>query len=193
MYSLKIISSTTRPGRKGPIIARWITEVARQHGSYETELLDLGEIDLPMMNEPNHPRSKKYMHEHTKQWSTAINEADAFVFVTAEYNHTYPSSLHNALQFLYREWNYKAAGIVSYGGVSAGTRAFNDLKKALVTLKMVPLMEAVNIPFFTQFINDEEQLIPNDKLENAAQSMLNELERWTAGMKIIQENEPVNM
>ncbi|MDR8390039.1 NAD(P)H-dependent oxidoreductase [Aliifodinibius sp. S!AR15-10] len=192
MYNLKVISSTTRPGRKGPIIAGWISEVAEQQDSFDVEMLDLGEIDLPMMNEPNHPRMKKYEHEHTKQWSAKIDEADAFIFVTAEYNHTYPASLQNALQYLSQEWNYKAAGIVSYGGVSAGTRAYIDLKRDLLTFKMAPLVEAVNIPFFPQFINNEDELIPNDEMKEAASTMLDELARWSAGMKVIKENKVVS-
>lgn len=189
MYNLKVISSTTRPSRNGPVIARWISEIADQHEHFDAEMIDLGEIDLPVMNEPNHPRLGKYKHEHTKQWSKKIEEADAFIFVTAEYNHTYPASLQNALQYLSREWNYKAAGIVSYGFVSAGTRAYIDLKRDLLTFKMAPLLEAVNIPFFTQFINDEDQLIPNDEMKKAASTMLDELARWSVGMKVIKENE----
>lgn len=192
MYNLKIISSTTRPGRKGPIIAKWIAEAAKQHGGFDTELLDLGEVDLPIMDEPNHPMLKKYKHEHTKQWSTKIEEADAFIFVTAEYNHTYPATLQNALQYLSQEWNYKAAGIVSYGGVSAGTRANNDLKRDLLTSKTVPLAEAVNIPFFTQFINDEGLFVPNLMTEKSAKTMLSELARWSEGMKVIKESATVS-
>jgi len=193
MYNLKVISSTTRPGRNGPIIANWITEVAEQHENFDVEMLDLGEINLPMMNEPHHPRMKKYEHKHTKQWSKKIDEADAFIFVTAEYNHTYPACLQNALQYLSQEWNYKAAGIVSYGGVSAGTRAYIDLKRDLLTFKMAPLVEAVNIPFFPQFINDENVLVPNEEMEQAAHTMLDELARWSAGMKVIKEDEAVSV
>lgn len=192
MYNLKVISSTTRPGRMGPTIAGWISDVAKQHGSFDVEMLDLGEINLPMMNEPNHPRMKKYVHEHTKQWSAKIDEADAFIFVTAEYNHTYPTSLQNALQYLSIEWNYKAAGIVSYGGVSGGTRAYVDLKKDLLAFKMVPLLEAVNIPFYGQFINGDDRLTPNDVMTKAATDMLDELARWSAGMKVIKENKVVS-
>ena len=146
-YNLKIISSSIRTGRKGPIVAAWIAEVARQHGSFEVEVLDLGEIRLPMMDEPHHPVLKKYEHEHTKKWSAAIDEADAFIFVTAEYDYNYPAPLRNALEYLVQEWAYKAAGIVSYGGVSAGTRAANSLKGDLASLKVVPLSEAVHLPF----------------------------------------------
>src|SRR3954470_19697724 len=104
MYNLKIISSSVRPGRKGPVVTQWISELARQNENFNTEVLDLGEIHLPMMNEPNHPSQKKYQHEHTKRWSAKIEEADAFVFVTAEYDHNYPAPLRNALEYLVQEW-----------------------------------------------------------------------------------------
>lgn len=84
MYQLKIITSTVRPGRKGPLVANWITELAKQNDNFNVELLDLGVINLPMMNEPNHPVMKNYQHDHTKWWSAKIDEADAFIFVTAE-------------------------------------------------------------------------------------------------------------
>lgn len=188
MYHLKIITSTVRPGRKGPIVAKWITEVAKQHGSFEVSLLDLAEINLPLMDEPNHPVMRKYEQEHTKKWSAMIDEADAFIFVTAEYDYNYPAPLRNALEYLVHEWNYKPAGMVSYGGVSAGTRAANSLKNDLASLKVVTVNEAVNLPFFTQFINDEQEFVPNEIAEKAAATMLKELLRWTKGMKAIRED-----
>lgn len=185
MDKLKIISATVRPGRKGPIIASWITEIAKSSGNFEVELIDLGELGLPLMDEPNHPAMKKYVHEHTKKWSAKIEEADAFIFVTGEYDFGYPSPLRNALEYLYTEWNYKAAGIVSYGGVSAGTRAANALKGDLSTFKVVPLYEAVNIPFFTEHINENEVFEPAEITTKAAGAMLKELTRWTKGLKTI--------
>lgn len=187
MDNLKIITSSVRPGRKGPIVTNWIAEKAKQHGSFNVEVLDLKEINLPLMDEPNHPATKKYEHEHTKQWSAKIEQADAFIFVTAEYDFNYPAPLRNALEFLYHEWSYKAAGIVSYGGVSAGTRAFNSLKSDLSSFNMAPLAKAVHIPFFTQFIKDGK-LVPNEIMEKSAEALLHELVRWTKGMKIIKEN-----
>ncbi len=187
MYNLKIITASVRPGRKGPIVTNWIASVAKEHGAYNVEVLDLNEVGLPLLDEPNHPAMQQYTHEHTRRWSAKISEADAFIFVTAEYNFGYPASLRNALEFLYKEWGYKAAGIVSYGGVSAGTRAANALKADLSSLRVVPLLEAVNIPFFGQFINDDEQLVPNEIMEKAAANMLLELARWTKGLKTIRE------
>lgn len=189
MYKLKIINSTVRPGRKGPIIASWIAELARSSGKFDVELLDLGEVNLPLMNEPKHPVMRQYEHEHTRQWSAKIDEADAFVFVTAEYDHGYPAALRNAIEYLVHEWAYKAAGLVSYGGISAGTRATNDLKRDLLTMKVVPLSEQVNIPMFTQFIDDESGFNANDISLKAADAMLKSIVRWTKGLKIIKEDQ----
>ena len=188
MYKLKIISSTVRPGRKGPVIANWVAEKAKQFGGFEVEVLDLGEINLPLMNEANHPMMRKYELEHTKQWSAKIDEADAFVFVTAEYDYNYPAPLRNALEYLVHEWGYKAAGIVSYGGVSAGTRAANALKADLSTLSMVPISQSVNFPFFTQLINEKGEFLPNETSHKAMEGLLKQIVRWTKGLKLIKED-----
>jgi len=188
MYCLKIITSTIREGRKGPHVARWIEDLARQHGSFDVELLDLAEINLPMMDEPHHPMLKKYTHDHTRRWSEKIDTADAFIFVTAEYDYNYPAPLRNAIEYLSQEWEYKAAGIVSYGGVSAGTRAANSLKGDLATMKIVPIPEMVNFPFFAHNINDEKVFVANDVSHKAAQTMFNAIVRWTKGLIIIREN-----
>lgn len=188
MYKLKIISSTVRPGRKGPVVAKWITETAENDPNFEVEYLDLAEINLPMMDEPNHPSKKQYQNEHTKKWSAKIDEADAFIFVTAEYDFNYPAPLRNALEFLFHEWGYKPAGIVSYGGVSAGTRAANSLKSDLASFNTVPLSEMVNIPFFTQFISEEGELTPNEITVKSAAVLLKQLLRWTKGLKLIRED-----
>lgn len=188
MYNLKIISSTVRPGRKGPMIAKWIKQHAEQNGNFNVEFLDLGEINLLMMNEPNHPVLKKYQHEHTKWWSSKIEEADAFIFVTAEYDYNSPAPLRNALEYLYHEWAFKPAAIVSYGGISAGTRATNALKADLSTFKVVPLMESVNFPFFQRNFNDSNVFEAGESADKSANTMLKQLLRWTKGMKLIKED-----
>lgn len=188
MFTLKIISSTVRPGRKGPIIAKWVAGLLKDQTDFAVEVLDLGEVNLPMMNEPNHPAMRQYTQEHTKQWSALIDSADAFIIVTGEYNYNYPAPLRNALDYVFHEWAYKPAGIVSYGGISGGTRAANSLKNDLATLKIVAVQEAVNIPFFSTFINDEAEFIPSESAQRAAATMLKELLRWTNGLKTIREN-----
>ncbi len=189
MYSLKIINSTVRPGRRGPLITAWIADLAEGDSNFTVEVLDLAEINLPMMNEPNHPSVKKYEHGHTKWWSAKIEEADAFIFVTAEYDFNYPAPLRNALEYLYNEWGYKPAGIVSYGGISGGTRAANSLMGDLSAFRTVPLVEAVYLPFFNKSIREEtNKFEPGEISEKAALTMLTQLARWTKGLKAIRED-----
>jgi NAD(P)H-dependent FMN reductase len=185
MYRLKVIFASIREGRKGTPIAEWTREVATKDQRFETKFIDLKELNLPLMDEPNHPRLQKYQREHTKKWSAKISEADAFIFVIPEYNFGYPGMLRNALEFLFIEWQYKPAGIVSYGGVSAGTRAANALKGDLASLKVPALSEMVNIPMFTQFIKEDGKLHPNDVMTKSMDTLLNELARWTKGMLVV--------
>ncbi len=117
-----------------------------------------------------------------------VEPADAFIFVTAEYDYGYPAALRNAIEYLSQEWEYKAAGIVSYVGVSAGTRAANSLKGGLATMKMVPITEMVNFPFFSHNINEEKVFIANEVSHKAAKTMLDLIVRWTKGLIIIREN-----
>lgn len=187
-YKLKVISSTVRPGRKGPLIANWIVEQVKLDPTFDVELLDLGEINLPMMNEAAHPRLQKYEHQHTKDWSKKIEEADAFIFVTAEYDYNYPAPLRNALEYLANEWAYKAAGIVSYGGISAGTRAANSLKADLSTFKMVPVAEGVNLPLFTQYIKEDGTFVAPEQSNKAAAVMIKEIKRWIIGLRLIKND-----
>lgn len=183
MFKLKIIVASTRPGRKGPAIAAWIDEIARSHPDFEVSLLDLKEINLPFFDEPHHPSLHKYQHEHTKNWSLTIGEADAFIFVTPEYNFGFSAPLKNALDFLFLEWNYKPVAFVSYGGISGGTRAVQMLKQVVTAQKMMPVTEAVYIPFFTKYFNDQDEFIGDDTLNKGADAMLKELAKWTKALK----------
>ncbi|SHF45059.1 NAD(P)H-dependent FMN reductase [Salegentibacter echinorum] len=186
-YKLKVIIGSTRPSRKGPIVADWFLKIAKQHPDFEVELLDLKEINLPFMDELEHPRAQKYANAHTKKWSKTIDNADAFVIVTPEYNFGYPASLKNALDYLSIEWADKPMGFVSYGGVSAGTRAVQELKLPVTTLGMMPLPQAVNIPFFTKFINENNVFEANEPLDKSANVMLNKLQAWAKALKGMRE------
>lgn len=183
MYTLKIIVASTRPGRKGPAIAAWIQEIAKQQPEFTVELLDLAEINLPFMDEPNHPRLQQYEHEHTKKWSRTIDAADAFIIVTPEYNHGFPAPLKNALDYLLKEWAYKPVGLVSYGGIAGGTRSIQLLKPVLTALKLVPLAEAVNIPFFAKYLDDQEGFVADETLIGSANHLMTELLHWTKALK----------
>jgi len=180
---LAIVIGSTRPGRNGLPIARWFTERAEKHGGFDIEVADLAEIDLPLLDEPHHPRLRRYTRDHTHAWSETVARADAFVFVTPEYNTGYPAALKNAIDYLHEEWRYKPVGFVSYGGVAAGTRAVAQLKQVVTTLRMFPLVEAVNIPFHTQFITEDRRVEANEVMEQAAVAMLDELLRVEAQLR----------
>ncbi len=189
MYKLKIITSTIRPGRKSSLIGRWMLELAEKNKNFDTEFLDLGVINLPLMNEPVHPMMKQYEHEHTKNWSVKIDEADAFIFVTAEYDYSYPAPLKNALEYLVHEWAFKPAGIISYStGSFAGIRAFTHLKGDLLSLRTITIPENVHIPMINELIHEEGLFVPDERILNAANMMLQQLVRWSKGLKIIKED-----
>lgn len=184
MTKLGVIVASTREGRVGIPITEWFVAIARKHGAFDVNVVDLKEIDLPLLQEPNHPRLQRYQDPRTKAWSAIVAGTDTFVFVTPEYNYGTPPALVNALDHLYVEWNYKAAGFVSYGGVSAGTRSVQMTKQILTTLKMVPLVEAVAIPFFSQLMDlDTGTFKGGESYEKAAMTMLSELARWTDALK----------
>lgn len=189
MHQLKIITSTTRPTSKGIAVARWILERALKDESFETELLELASINLPFLNEPEHPRLQRYVHNHTKQWSEKINGSDAFIIVLGEYNYGMPAPIKNAIDYLVHEWKYKPVAFVSYGGVSGGIRSLQMIKQVVTGLNMMPLAEAVNVPFFTKHFNDHGVFAPEKVQEDAATTMLKELARWATAMKRMRTKE----
>jgi|SRR5215217_2817971 len=183
MENLKIITSTTRQGNKGITVAKWITQLAKQDNRFNTELISLADFDLPMMDEPIHPRLQQYQNESTKKWSAVVDSTDAFIIVLAEYNHGFPAPIKNALDHLYNEWNHKPVAVVSYGGVSAGLRSFQMLKPVLNALNMTPVLESVSIPFFNKFINDKDEFVPEEGIVKSAQTMLTEIHKWSQVLK----------
>jgi len=185
MYKLKIIIASTRPGRKGPSIADWVYKTVIARPEFDTELIDLVAVNLPFLDEPHHPRLKKYEKQHTKDWSARIDAADAFIIVTPEYNFGFNAPLKNAFDFLFHEWHYKPVGFVSYGGISGGIRSVQMLKQVVTALKMMPLMEAVNIPFFSKHLNTEGIFIPDDVLHKSLETMLHELVKWSEALQTI--------
>jgi NAD(P)H-dependent FMN reductase len=181
---LEIIIASTRPGRVGLPIGQWVYGEAVAHGGFEeVELVDLAEVNLPFMDEPDHPRLGRYTHQHTRDWSAKVAEADAFVFVMPEYNYGFTAPLKNAIDYLHNEWHYKPVGLVSYGGVAAGARAAQMIKQVVTTLKMTPITEAVAIPFVSQFIDEEDKLLPNDIMIASAKAMFEELGRVSEALR----------
>ncbi len=184
MAKLTVILASVRDGRAGEAVARWFIDKAKQHGKFEVQLADLKELNLPILDEPHHPRLKKYQHESTKTWSAIVDGSDAFVFVSPEYNYTMPPALLNALDTLYHEWTYKPVGFVSYGGVSGGIRAVQTTKLMVTGFKMMPMVEAVNIPFFAQLM-EGGVFKSNETHDKAVGPMLDELLRWANALKVL--------
>lgn len=186
--ALHVVVASTRPGRQGAKVAAWFQAAALAHGAFRVELVDLAEVALPLFDEPRHPRLRQYEHAHTHAWSAVVDRADAFVFVTPEYNHGPPPALVNALDFVVQEWAYKPVGFVSYGGVSAGLRGVQATKAIVTALKMMPIPEAVSIPFFVQHMDpDTGEFRPPETQSFAATAMLDELLRWTRALKTLRE------
>jgi NAD(P)H-dependent FMN reductase len=183
--SLKLhtIITSTRPGRVGLHVAKWLNEYAVGHGGFDTTLVDIADFNLPIYDEPLHPRLQKYQHAHTKRWAESVNSADAFAFVTPEYNYGPSPALVNALNYVYVEWNYKPAGFVSYGGVSGGLRAVQAVKLQATTLKLVIPPEGVPIPNVMQFIDKDKIFKSNELIDASAKTMLDELLKWAAALK----------
>jgi len=184
MRKLTVIVTSTRPGRVGLPVGMWFVEAAQKHAAFEVELVDLATVNLPMFDEPQHPITGQYEHDHTKEWSEIVQSADAFVLILPEYNYFPPATIVNAIDFLHHEWHYKPVGIVSYGGISAGTRSAQAIKPLLTSVKMMPIPEGVFIPFVSQLIDsNSHQFHASADHEAAAVRVLDELSKWAAALQ----------
>jgi NAD(P)H-dependent FMN reductase len=186
MSRLGVIVASTREGRVGEKVADWFVAHARRHGGFDVHVLDLKAIELPLLSEPHHPRLQRYTQDTTRAWSRLVSETDAFAIVTPEYNFSAPPALVNAIDHLYHEWAYKAAGFVSYGGVSGGLRSVQMIKQLITALKIVPVVDAVTIPFVAQSIDvSTGAFTATDSHGKAATAMLDELGRWTTALSTL--------
>src|SRR5919112_1976797 len=152
MIKLAIITGSTRPQRVNESVARWVYEIARQRQDAEFELVDIKDFNLPLLDEPVPPSMGQYSKPHTKTWAAKVGSFDGFVFVTPEYNHGISGALKNAIDFLFAEWNNKAAGFVSYGGVG-GARAVEQLRLILAEVQIATVRNQVLLSLFTDFEN----------------------------------------
>ena len=184
---LQIIIGSTRPGRVGPSIAAWFAEQARADGQFEVEVVDLAEVNLPVFDEPHHPRLRNYTHEHTKAWSAIVDRADAIVFVNPEYNHSVNGALKNAIDFLSQEWAHKPVGFVSYGGVSGGLRAVQVLKQVVTALRMYPISGAVAIQMAAKQLNGQGEFVPTEAQNVSAAGIFTELAALTTAVTALRD------
>lgn len=181
---LMVVVASVREGRKGRAVADWFAQEAEKHAGFEVRIADLKEIDLPLMTEPNHPRQKAYTQELTWEWSRMVDAADAFAFVMPEYNHSLTAPLANAIDYLSQEWMHKPAAIVSYGGLSGGQRAAQQLRTRLAALSVVSMPAAVALPFFSEHITDGV-FQGYDLANTAAKDVLDAMLRWHPALKTL--------
>jgi len=185
MIKIGIIIGSTRPGRNSEAVAKWVYEIADKRKDAEFELIDLKDYNLPMLDEPVPASMQQYMKEHTKAWAKKIRSLDAFIFVTPEYNHGPSGALKNALDFIYLEWNNKAAGFVSYGSMG-GVRAVEQLRLIMGELQVADVRSQVALSLFTDFEN-YSVFKPAPKNEASVNNMIDQVVSWGSAMKTLRK------
>jgi len=181
MIRVGIIIGSTRPGRRAEAVARWVHGIAAKRSDAEFELVDVQEFNLPLLDEALPPSRGQYAHEHTKAWSAKIASFDAYVIVTPEYNHGPSGALKNAIDFLFREWNNKSAGFVSYGS-AGGVRAVEQLRLVMGELMVADVRQQVILSLFTDFENFAA-FKPAALHEKSVGVMLDQVIAWGGALK----------
>lgn len=182
MLKILIIVGSTRPNRKGLGVAQWVLSQAAKRTDAKFELVDLAEINLPLLDEPIPPSSRQYQHQHTKDWSQIIDPADGFIIVTPEYNHGYPAALKNAIDFLWYEWNNKAVGFVSYGS-NGGVRAVEQLRQVAAEVELADIRYHLTLGLRDDFADGKLQ--PKPHHAERLDKLLTQLLTWSAALKTI--------
>ena len=180
MTRIGIIIGSTRPGRNGEQVARWVYDIAAQRTDAEFELVDLRDYPLPHLDEPLPPSMGQYQNDHTKEWAATIASFDGFVIVTPEYNHGTSGVLKNAIDYLYAEWNNKAVGFVSYGAVG-GARAAEHLRLVAGELQMADVRQQVTLSLATDFEN-YTVFKPGDYNVAALTTLLDQVVAWSTAL-----------
>ena len=181
MLDIAVILGSTRPGCNGAAVATWVHRLAAQRTDANFDLLDLRDVQLPLLDEYVPPSLGQYSQEHTKAWARTIERYDGFVFVTPEYNHSTSAALKNAIDFLYAEWNNKAAGFVSYG-LQGGLRAVEHLRQVMTELQVADVQAQVALFIHSDFEN-YTQFAPASHHEPALEEMLDQLVAWSTAMQ----------
>ena len=187
MLKVAVILGSTRPGRKAEPVAKWVHAIAVNRKDAEFELVDIQAFDLPLLDEPVPPSRGQYSKPHTKTWAAKIDSFDAYVFVTPEYNHGTSGALKNAIDYLYREWNNKAAGFVSYGS-AGGARAVEQLRLVMAELQVATVRAQVLLSLAADFENYRD-LKPGAQQQKAVETMLDQLVAWGGALKVLRSGQ----
>jgi NAD(P)H-dependent FMN reductase len=185
MLKIAIVTGSTRPGRNNEAVAHWVFAIAKSRKDAEFELVDIADYKLPLLDEPVPASIGQYSHEHTKIWAAKIATFDAYVFVTPEYNHGISGALKNAIDYLCREWNNKAAGFVSYGG-AGGARAVEQLRLVMAELMVATVRAQVLLSLFTDF-EAISKFKPDSRHDREVHTMLDQLIAWGSALKTIRK------
>lgn len=185
MLKVGIIIGSVRLGRVGEAVGHWVYDLAKGRTDATFELVDLKDFNLPLLDEPIPPSAGKYSKPHTKAWADKIRPFDAFVFVTPEYDHGIPAGLKNAIDFLYAEWNNKAAGFVSYGS-AGGVRAVEQLRLVLAEVQIATVRAQVWFSLSTDFENFRD-FKPTPGKDASLKTMLDQLVAWGGALKALRE------
>jgi len=185
MTRVAIVIGSTRPGRKAEAVARWVHEIAKKRTDAEFELVDIQDFNLPLYDEPVPPAMGKYTKPHTQAWAAKVDSFDAYVFVTPEYNHGPSGALKNAIDFVYREWNNKAAGFVGYGG-AGGTRAVEQLRLIMAELQVATVRAQVALSLRTDFENFMT-FKPDPHHEKTVNVLLDQVIAWGGALKTLRK------
>lgn len=185
MIKIAVIVGSTRPGRKAEDVARWLLEIAKLRGDAAFDLVDIADYNLPLLDEPVPPSQGKYSKEHTKAWAATISRYDGYVFVTPEYNHGIGGALKNAIDFLYAEWNNKAAGFVGYGS-AGGVRAVEALRLVMAELQVADVRAQVSLSLSSDFEN-YTIFKPADYHNHVVETMLDQLVNWSRALKTLRQ------
>ena len=186
MIKIAIVLGSTRPGRNGEAVAKWVMGLASQRTDADFEFVDVQTFELPVLDEPGSPSQGLYTKEHTKAWSAKVAEFDAYVFVTPEYNHSTSGALKNAIDFLNKEWANKAAAFVGYGSVG-GVRAVEHLRLIMAELQVATVRAQVGFSLFTDF-TDMRTFTPATLHEQEVHTMLDQLIAWGTALRTVRDN-----
>ena len=181
MTKIGVILGSTRPGRNGEQVAKWVLDVAKQRDDAQFDLIDLADYNLPHLDEPVPPSRQQYTKPHTHEWARTIASYDGFIMVTPEYNHSTSGALKNAIDFLFAEWNNKAVGFVSYGANAGGARAVEHLRLIAGELMMADVRAQLPISLFTNFENFST-FKPDDQLVAQLTPVLDQTVAWSKAL-----------
>jgi NAD(P)H-dependent FMN reductase len=185
MLKIAVIIGSTRPGRNGEAVAKWVYELAKKRSDAEFELVDIKDFNLPLLDEPVPPAMGQYSKPHTKLWAAKVNSFDGYVFVTPEYNHSISGALKNAIDFLFREWNNKAAGFVSYGS-AGGARAVEQLRLVLAEVQIATVRNQVLLSLFTDFEN-YSVFKPDPRHEKSVNAVFDQVIAWGGALQTLRK------